>query len=223
MSAPTRSTPPPTSSTALRGSGWSGRHGRERHRPADRFGQRAPGDQRCRAAGRIRIRRLPDVDGHPPAPVRLTPERYWAQKPSRLLDWNGMPLSCHLMLTRRPAGSLRTLSRADRAHRAWRPVSRQLAGVCGVPSIAERDSWPRRCCRPPAAGDQDYVDRGVPRLIFERSPSGTARCEISRPGPALHEIVDRRLGDPFFGIFLNRVTLAHLDPNGSIRRRRGSS
>jgi len=34
---------------------------------------------------------------------------------------------------------------------------------------------------------------------------------IGLPGGALQEIIDRRLGDPFFGIFLNPGHLLHLD------------
>jgi hypothetical protein len=34
---------------------------------------------------------------------------------------------------------------------------------------------------------------------------------VGLPGGALQEIVDRRLGDPFFGIFLNPGHLLHLD------------
>ena len=45
----------------LRRLAGSGRPGRERHRPADRRGRRPAGDERGRAAGRARVRRLPDV------------------------------------------------------------------------------------------------------------------------------------------------------------------
>ena len=44
-----------------------------------------------------------------------------------------------------------------------------------------------------------------------RWPNGTARCTSARPGGALHEIIHRHLGDPFFGIFLNPGHQIHLD------------
>ena len=44
-----------------------------------------------------------------------------------------------------------------------------------------------------------------------RSPSGTRRCTSARSGGQLHAIVQRHLGDPFFGIFLNPGHQLHLD------------
>jgi hypothetical protein len=59
-------------------------------------------------------------------------------------------------------------------------------------------------------GIRDYVDRLV-APYFEAVAAWYAALRIGQTGGALHEIVDRRLGDPFFGIFLNAGHQIHLD------------
>ena len=51
-------------------------------------------------------------------------------------------------------------------------------------------------------GISDYVDRLV-GPYFEAVAEWYGALRIGQTGGALHEIIDRRLGDPFFGIFLN--------------------
>ena len=56
----------------------------------------------------------------------------------------------------------------------------------------------------------DYVDRLV-APYFEAVAEWYGALHIGQKGGALQEIIDRRLGDPFFGIFLNPGHQIHLD------------
>ena len=117
----------------------------------------------------------------------------------RLLEWNGMPLSCHLMLTAGDRASLGLLSPGDR------PIERgdRFTVAFGI--------WGALNCRAGFVVEdaselpveiQDYVDRLV-RPYFEAIVEWYEALHIGQTGGTLHEIVDRHLGDPFFGIFLN--------------------
>ncbi len=125
----------------------------------------------------------------------------------RLLDWNGSPLSCHLMLTAGPRATFGLLSPGTR------PIERgdRFTVAFGI--------WGALNCRagfvatgphelPP--GIEDYVDRLV-GPYFEAVAEWYAALHVGQTGGALQEIVDRRLGDPFFGIFLNPGHQIHLD------------
>ncbi|MGZ6315123.1 MAG: aminopeptidase P family N-terminal domain-containing protein, partial [Candidatus Limnocylindrales bacterium] len=125
----------------------------------------------------------------------------------RLLDWNGMPLSCHLMLTAGPRATLGLLSPGDR------PIERgdRFTVAFGI--------WGALNCRAGfvvedaaelPASIRDYVDRLV-GPYFEAVAEWYSALRVGQTGGALHEIVDRRLGDPFFGIFLNPGHQLHLD------------
>ena len=125
----------------------------------------------------------------------------------RLLDWNGMPLSCHLMLTAGPRASFGLLSPADR------PIERGdrftvAFGIWGALNcragfvVAGADELP--------TGIRDYVDRLV-GPYFEAVAEWYAALHVGQVGAVLQEIIDRRLGDPFFGIFLNPGHQIHLD------------
>ena len=125
----------------------------------------------------------------------------------RLLDWNGTPLSCHLMLTAGPRASLGLLSPADRviergdrftvAFGIWGALNCRAGFV-----VDDGDELPD--------GIRDYVDRLVgPYFAAVAEWYGALRVGVA--GGVLQEIVDRRLGDPFFGIFLNAGHQIHLD------------
>ena len=129
------------------------------------------------------------------------------QEAVRLLEWNGMPLSCHLMLTAGPRASLGLLSPSDR------PIERgdRFTVAFGI--------WGALNCRAgfvaEGPGDlspevADYVDRLV-GPYFEAVVEWYQALRIGQTGGALQEIIDRRLGDPFFGIFLNPGHQIHLD------------
>jgi Xaa-Pro aminopeptidase len=125
----------------------------------------------------------------------------------RLLDWNGTPLSCHLMLTAGPRASLGLLSPADR------PIERgdRFTVAFGI--------WGALNCRAGfvvedaaelPAPIRDYVDRLV-GPYFGAVAEWYGALRVGVPAGVLHEIVARRLGDPFFGIFLNPGHQIHLD------------
>jgi len=125
----------------------------------------------------------------------------------RLLQWNGMPLSCHLMLTSGERASLGLLSPADkRIERGDRfTVAFGIWGAlnCRAGFVVADESE-----LAPEIGD--YVDRLV-RPYFEAVAEWYGALHIGQTGAVLQEIIDRRLGDPFFGIFLNPGHQIHLD------------
>jgi hypothetical protein len=129
------------------------------------------------------------------------------QQAVRLLEWNGMPLSCHLMLTAGPRASLGLLSPGDR------PIER------GDPLTVAFGVWGALNCRAGfvvdhAAGLPDGTDDYIERLVapyFETVAEWYSALRVGQEGGVLQEIVDRRLADPFFGIFLNPGHQLHLD------------
>ncbi|MDH3606915.1 MAG: hypothetical protein OER12_07955 [Acidimicrobiia bacterium] len=117
----------------------------------------------------------------------------------QLLQWDGSPLSCHLMLTAGDRASLGLLSPGDR------PIERgdRFTVAFGV--------WGALNCRAGfvvedetelPTGIQDYVARLV-GPYFETVVEWLEALRIGQTGAVLHDIVARRLGDPFYGIFLN--------------------
>jgi hypothetical protein len=129
------------------------------------------------------------------------------QEAARLLEWNGTPLSCHLMLTAGERASLGLLSPGDRpievgdrftvAFGIWGALNCRAGFVAEGP-----DDLP--------AETSDYVDRLV-APYFSAVAEWYGALHVGQKGGALQEIIDRRLGDPFFGIFLNPGHQIHLD------------
>jgi Xaa-Pro aminopeptidase len=124
-----------------------------------------------------------------------------------LLGWNGWPLSCHLMLTAGPRAAFGLLSPGDR------PIGH------GDPFTVAFGIWGALNCRAGfvvESADQlpgeigDYVERLV-APYFAAVADWYGALRIGQTGTTLHEIVARRLGDPFFGIFLNPGHQIHLD------------
>jgi hypothetical protein len=125
----------------------------------------------------------------------------------RLLDWNGMPLSCHLMLSAGPRAALGLLSPGDR------PIGR------GDPFTVAFGIWGALNCRAGfvvedaaglPAGIGDYVDRLV-GPYFAAVAAWYEALHVGQTGGVLQAIIDHHLGDPFFGIFLNPGHQIHLD------------
>lgn len=125
----------------------------------------------------------------------------------RLLGWDGTPLSCHLMLTSGDRATLGLLSPGDRriergdrftvAFGIWGALNCRAGFV-----VEDADELP--------PGVRDYVDRLV-GPYFEAIAEWYGALRVGQTGGALFEIVRRRLGDPFFGIFLNPGHQIHLD------------
>ena len=124
-----------------------------------------------------------------------------------LLGWDGSPLSCHLMLTAGDRARFGLYSPGDR------PIER------GDPFTTAFGIWGALTCRAGwLVGDaaelpeaiRDYVDRLVGPYL-EAIAAWYGALRIGQTGGALHDIVARRLGDPFFGIFLNAGHQISLD------------
>jgi hypothetical protein len=124
-----------------------------------------------------------------------------------LLGWDGTPLSCHLMLTAGPRASLGLLSpgdrRIERGDRFTVAFGIWGALTCRAGFVVEGASELPEPIR-------DYVDRLV-GPYFEAVAEWYGALRIGQTGGALQAIIDRRLGDPFFGIFLNPGHQLHLD------------
>jgi Xaa-Pro aminopeptidase len=125
----------------------------------------------------------------------------------RLLGWNGMPLSCHVMLTAGPRARFGLLSPGDR------PIER------GDPFTVAFGVWGALDCRagfvvedsaelPDGIGD--YVERLV-GPYFEAIAAWYGALRVGATGGELFETVMAHLADPFFGIFLNPGHLIGLD------------
>lgn len=125
----------------------------------------------------------------------------------RLLRWNGAPLSCHLMLTAGERATLGLLSPGDRriergdrfttAFGIWGALNCRAGFV-----VKDESELP--------AEIRDYVDRLV-APYFEAIVEWYEALHIGQTGGVLSEIINRHLGDPFFGIFLNPGHQLHLD------------
>jgi hypothetical protein len=117
----------------------------------------------------------------------------------RLLDWDGSPLSCHLMLSSGPRASFGLLSPGDRAIERGDRFTTAF-GVWGALNC--RAGFVVEDANELPTGIADYVERLV-GPYFDTVAEWYGALRVGQTGGALHEIVDRRLGDPFFGIFLN--------------------
>jgi hypothetical protein len=129
------------------------------------------------------------------------------QEAVRLLGWNGAPLSCHVMLTAGPRATLGLLSPSDRPIEVGDRFTTAF-GIWGA--LTCRAGWVVEDASglPPAI--RDYPERLVVPY-FEAIAEWYEAIRIGLPGGSLQATIDRRLGDPFFGIFLNPGHLLHLD------------
>ena len=116
-----------------------------------------------------------------------------------LLGWDGSPLSCHLMLTAGERARLGLLSPGDRPLERGDPFTTAF-GIWGSLTcragfvVADRAELP--------GGIGDYVDKLV-APYFAAIAEWYEALHVGQVGGALQAIIDRHLGDPFFGIFLN--------------------
>jgi hypothetical protein len=125
----------------------------------------------------------------------------------KLLGWDGSPLSCHLMLTSGPRATFGLLSpgnrRIERGDRFTTAFGIWGALNCRAGFMVEDAGE-----LPIEIGD--YVDRLV-APYFEAVAAWYEALHVGQTGGALQAIIDDRLGDPFFGIFLNPGHQIHLD------------
>ncbi len=125
----------------------------------------------------------------------------------RLLEWSGAPLSCHLMLTAGPRARFGLLSPGDRMIERGDPLTVAF-GIWGALNCRAGFVVEDASQLPVEIGD--YVERLV-GPYFEAVAEWYRALRIGVSGGELQEIIDRRLGDPFFGIFLNPGHQLHLD------------
>ena len=125
----------------------------------------------------------------------------------RLLDWDGSPLSCHLMLSSGARASLGLLSPGVRRIERGDPFTVAF-GIWGALNC--RAGFVVEDARELPEGIRDYVDRLV-GPYFEAVAAWYEALRIGQTGGVLHDIVQRHLGDPFFGIFLNPGHQIQLD------------
>jgi hypothetical protein len=124
-----------------------------------------------------------------------------------LLDWDGSPLSCHLMLTAGDRARLGLLSPGSRVIRRGDPFTVAF-GIWGALTCRAGFVVEDAAELPRSIGD--YVERLV-APYYAAIAEWYAALHIGQKGRVLQAIIDRRLGDPFFGIFLNPGHQIHLD------------
>jgi hypothetical protein len=117
----------------------------------------------------------------------------------RLLDWDGSPLSCHLMLSSGPRASLGLLSPGDRRIERGDQFTTAF-GIWGALNC--RAGFVVEDAAELPGGIADYVERLV-GPYFEAVAEWYGALRVGETGGELQAIIDRHLGDPFFGIFLN--------------------
>lgn len=125
----------------------------------------------------------------------------------RLLNWDGSPLSCHLMLSAGPRAALGLLSPGDRRIERGDPFTVAF-GIWGALNC--RAGFVVEDSAGLPAGIGDYVERLV-APYFAAIAAWYEALRIGQTGGALQAIIDRHLGDPFFGIFLNPGHQIQLD------------
>ena len=126
---------------------------------------------------------------------------------AQLLAPIGLPLSCHTMLSTGSRAALGLGSPSSRVIEAGDPIT-VAYGVWGALNcragwmVAEAGGLPE--------GVGDYIDR-LAAPYFVAVAEWYENIGIGVAGGALADIVARRLGDPFFGVFLNPGHLIHQD------------
>jgi hypothetical protein len=134
----------------------------------------------------------------------------------QLLRWNGTPLSCHLMLSSGLRAGLGLASPSDKRIERGDPFTVAF-GIWGALNcragfvVAGAEELP--------VGIRDYVDRLV-TPYFRAVAAWYETIGIGVPGGQLFEVIDRHIGDPFFGVGLNPGHQLHLDEwvNSPIQR-----
>ncbi len=124
-----------------------------------------------------------------------------------LMRLNGMPLSCHLMLSSGPRAFMglpsptsRRIERGDpltMAYGVWGALNCRAGFVVG--GVGELPD-----------GISDYIDKLV-SPYFEAVSSWYENVGIGVQGGKLHRAIHDRIGEPFFGVSLNPGHLIHLD------------
>ncbi len=136
----------------------------------------------------------------------------------RLFGWDGSPLSCHAMLTAGPRAAFGLLSPGERPIERGDPFTTAF-GVWG--SLTCRAGFVVEDASQLPSGVEDYVEKLV-APYFGAVVEWYEALHVGQEAGVLWEIVDRRLGDPFFGIFLNPGHQISLDEWAGTPISRGS-
>ena len=123
------------------------------------------------------------------------------------LEWSGAPLSCHLMLTAGERARFGLLSPGDRVMERGDPFTVAF-GIWGALNC--RAGWLVEDAAELPGEIRDYIDRLV-APYFGAVAAWYEALHVGQTGGTLQSIIDERLGDPFFGIFLNPGHQLHLD------------
>jgi hypothetical protein len=124
-----------------------------------------------------------------------------------LMNLNGLPLSCHLMMSAGERARMGLPSPSSRRVEHGDPVTTAV-GLWG--GLNSRAGFLVALAAELPSGIQDYVERLV-APYFEAIAAWYAAVGIGITGGELYRAIFDRLGDPFFGIALNPGHLLHLD------------
>jgi hypothetical protein len=135
-----------------------------------------------------------------------------------LLRPTGLPYSYHPVLLSGERAALGLASASGRVMRAGDPVSAAI-GYWG--SNIARGGFLAQTADDLPGGARDYVERLV-APYFACAAEWYETVGIGVTGGQLYDLVERRLGDPFFGVHLNPGHFIHLDEWPSSPVYRGS-
>lgn len=126
---------------------------------------------------------------------------------ARLLEPIGLPLSCHQMVSSGARAAFGLCSPSSKRIEAGDPITIGY-GVWGALNC--RAGWMVAEAGELPEGVRDYIQR-LAAPYFATVAQWYQTIGIGVPGGVLYDIVQRRLGDPFFGVFLNPGHLIHQD------------
>ncbi|MBI5928692.1 MAG: M24 family metallopeptidase [Chloroflexi bacterium] len=125
----------------------------------------------------------------------------------QLMGLNGLPLSCHLMLSAGPRAFMGLPSPSMRKIARGEPFT-MAYGVWGA--LNARAGWVVESATELPVNIQDYVEKLV-KPYFEAIVAWYEHIGIGVTGGELYDIIHDRIGDPFFGVTLNPGHYIHLD------------
>lgn len=125
----------------------------------------------------------------------------------RLMQLNGLPLSCHVMLSAGERAFLGMGSPTSRVIQHGDPFTNAI-GLWG--SLTSRAGFMVESAKELPNGIRDYVEKLV-APYFEAVAAWYEAVAIGVTGGELYGIIHDRIGDPFFGVHLNPGHLIHQD------------
>ncbi|MEM7735244.1 MAG: aminopeptidase P family protein [Deinococcota bacterium] len=126
---------------------------------------------------------------------------------AQLMQLNGLPLSCHVMLSAGERAFLGMGSPTSRVIQHGDPFTNAL-GLWG--NLTSRAGFMVASQEELPDGIKDYLDKLV-IPYFEAITAWYEHIGIGVTGAEIYDIIHSRLSDPFFGVHLNPGHLIHLD------------